>query len=356
MLTQVDRYVVYRFCRVLGVTVISFIAIYVVVDLVDHLDDFLERDLGVFTILRYYLHYTPYIVSLTLPLGMLLSTLFVIGDMGAQNELVAIKAAGISIYRIAWPLLRLGVIVAALALLLGELVVPQSNDIRRGILDVRRVSTSRTHARHVTRQDRSGFVLYAAYYNFAAKRASNVTIVQIADRTSQRRIDAAEMEWDEQGWLLLNATDRVLRGGGQILTEHVSMRLPMLSLLPEDLARARKDPEQMSYLELRDFMDRLRSAGGDDARWLVDLHLKVAFPLANFMMVWLGFPIAARTWRGGKAVYIGWTLLIGFMFFVTIRAGQAMGRAGSIPPAIGAWTADGLFLIIGAISYRWTRK
>jgi len=103
VLTQIDRYVVNRFTRVLIVSLISFIAIYIVVDLIDHLDDFLRDALGFTSIARYYVNYIPYIVVLTLPIGMLLSTLFVIGEMGSSNELVALKAAGISIYRIAWP-------------------------------------------------------------------------------------------------------------------------------------------------------------------------------------------------------------------------------------------------------------
>jgi len=356
VLTQIDRYVVNRFTRVLIVSLISFIAIYIVVDLIDHLDDFLRDALGFTSIARYYVNYIPYIVVLTLPIGMLLSTLFVIGEMGSSNELVALKAAGISIYRIAWPLLRVAFLVSIISMLLAELIVPGANEARRDILDIRGSRTAQQHSRHITRQDRGGYVLYASYYNHEHQRASNVTIVQIAGNTTRRRIDASEMVWDNEGWLLTNAVDRVLVEGSESLDEYVTMRLPVLTLRPTDLAREDKDPEQMAFLELRDFIARIREAGGDGSRWLVDLHLKIAVPLASFMMVWLGFPLAARSWRGGKAVYVGWTLLIGFMFFVVVRAGQAMGRAGSIQPEIGAWAADALFFVVGATLFRWTRK
>ncbi len=356
MLSRIDQYVVNRFVRTLGVALASFIAIYVVVDLIDHLDDFFVRDLGPSAMARYYLHYMPYIVVFTLPIGMLLATLFVIGDMGVSNELVAIKAAGISIYRVAWPLLRLAFLISLVALFLAELVVPRSNEIRRGILDTRSTVPTGSRSRHLTRQDPAGYVLYAAAYHHGARRATNVTIVRLIGGETQRRIDATQMVWDDEGWLLLNATDRIFADGAEELASHVSMRLPSLSLRPADLARVNREPEQMTFLELRDFIGRARHAGGDASRWLVDLHIKVAFPLASFMMVWLGFPLAARAWRGGKAMYIGWTLLIGFAFFVTVRAGQAMARAGSISPVVGAWSADLLFLLVGVALFRWTRK
>jgi lipopolysaccharide export system permease protein len=356
MLTHIDRYIVNRFCRVLFVALLSFIAIYVVVDLIDHLDDFLQQSARPADVARYYLNYIPYIVVLTLPIGTLLSTLFVIGEMGSANELVAIKAAGISMYRVAWPLLRLGLIISAISLLLGELVVPQANDVRREILDLRSAAATETHLRHITRQDRAGYVLYAGYYNSEDMRASNVTIVQFRDDRAHRRIDATEMAWDDQGWMLTNATDRIYSEGRQVLTEHLHMRLPTLTLRPADLARQFREPDQMPYLELRDYIAQVRESGGDASRWLVDLHLKIAFPLSSVMMIWLGFPIAARSWRGGKAMYIGWTLLIGFLFFVTVRAGQAMGRAGSVSPVVGAWSAAVLFLVLGALLFHWTRK
>jgi len=345
-----------RFAAVLLVALCSFIAIYVVVDLIDHLDDFMNREAAPLTIARYYLHYVPYIVVLTLPVGMLLATLFVIGEMGSAYELVAIKAAGISIYRVAVPLLRLGLLISLVALLLAELVVPRSNEVRAQILSVSPTGRSGGSMRHICRQDRAGYILYAAIYDQRQQRAMNVVILQVHRDMPERRIDADEMAWDKEGWLLLNATDRTFTPGGASLIAHPMMRLTALTLRPEDLARVEKLPEQMSFLELRDYIERARLVGGDASRWLVDLHLKVAFPLANVMMVWLGFPLAARSWRGGKAFYIGLTLLIGFLFFVCIRAGQALGRAGDVNPVVGAWGGDALFFVVGLLLFRWTRK
>jgi len=357
VLRRLDRYMVGQFSRVLGLALVSFVAIYVVVDLIDHLDEFMIRDTSTLDIARYYVHYVPYIIILTLPIGVLLATLFVVGGMGSANELVAIKAAGISMYRVAWPLMRVGALISVVAILLGELVVPRSNDTRLQILDLRATGfagVGRTH--HLTQQDRTGFTVYAGRYDPESMRATNVTIVEVRDSRLQRRIDASEMRWDAEGWLLVNAADRTFHGEGEQLETHPMMRLPRLTLRPADLARVEKLPEQMAFLELRDYIRRVRLAGGDASRWLVDLHLKVAFPLASLMMVWLGFPVAARSWRGGRALYVGFTLLIGFLFFVVVRAGQALGRSGDLSPVIGAWGGDLLFLVVGLALFHWTRK
>ena len=356
MLHHLDDYLVGRFTRILLLALVCFVSLYVVIDLIDHLDEFFDRGVPASEIARYYANYVPYIIVLTLPIGMLLATIFLIGSMGSANELVAIKAAGISIYRVAWPLLRLGLLASIVAALLAELVVPAANDARRRILDIGPQSSGGSHLRHVCRQDRAGLILYAAIYDRRSHRGTNVTIVQIRDDVPSRRLDADEMRWDEEGWILYGVTDRSFVGGGEQLSTHTTMRLPALTLRPADLARIEKLPEQMAFLEFSDYIRRVRLAGGDASRWLVDMHLKLAFPLASLMMVWIGFPIAARSWRGGRALYVGLTLAIGFLFMVAVRAGQALGRAGDLDPAIGAWGADALFFVVGLALFGLTRK
>ena len=356
MLPQIDRYLVSRFARVLALAMLSFVVIYIVVDLIDHLDDFMRHGVSPTMVAAYYVHYVPYIIVLTTPVGMLLATLFVIGAMGSDNELMAMKAAGISTWRIAVPLLRTGALVSVLVLLMAELVVPSSNEARRNIHDFSRGQTISGSVRHICRQDPSGFTFYAAYYDESRKIAQNVTLVQLAHNEPVRRIDALQMVWDEEGWRLTQPVDRRFVGSGSRLEANATMRLPELQLRPEDLARVDKLPEQMSYLDLADYIQRTERAGGNAARWHVDLHLKGAFPLANLMLVWIGFPIAARVWRGGKAMYIGITLGVAFIFFVCVRGGQALGRSGALPPEIAAWGPDVLFFAVGLLLFHWTRK
>jgi len=356
VLTRIDRYVVNRFSRTVAFALAAFLVVYVVVDLIDHLDDFFSREVALSDIVRYYGNYAPYILVLTLPVAVLLATLFVIGDMGGHNELVAISAAGISVYRVALPLLRLGLLLSLAALLLTELVVPGANDERSRILQLAPQGILSGHAFHVCRQDRSGLILYAERYNIAAKRAQRVAIVQLRGGVPVRRIDASEMVWDDLGWQLQSALDRSFLGDSMVFASREAMRLPLLTIQPEDLARVDKLPEQMSFLELRDYIRRTRLVGGDASRWLVDLHLKFAFPFANLMMVWIGFPLAARSWRGGRAAYVGLTFLVGFLYFVVVRSGQALGRSGDLHPVVAAWGANALFFVIGAALFRWSRK
>ena len=357
MLVRLDRYIVGRFARVLGTAILAFIAIYVVVDLIDHLDDFLDAQVTAANVGLYYLSYIPYILVLTTPVAMLLATMFVIGGMGNANELMAIRSAGIGVFRITWPLLRAGMLVSIIILLMAELVVPQANERRANIMTTGIARAVTRHSRHVCRQDASGLTLYTARYDATEKHAWNVTLVRIgADHLPTRRIDAAEMVWDAEGWRLLNATDRLLVDGSYRMTSHQIMRLPALRLRPADLARDERNPEQMTYLELKDYMRRTRNAGGDASRWEVDLHLKLAVPFANVLMIWIGFPVAARSWRGGRATYIGLTLLVAFIYFVLLRTGQALGRAGDVDPVMAAWFPNALFLGVGAVLFRWTRR
>jgi lipopolysaccharide export system permease protein len=356
MLPHLDRYIVSRVARILTLGIVSFVIIYVVVNLIENLNQFMTREIPVHQIALYYLYYVPYILVLTLPVAMLLATLFAVGGMGTQNELVAIKAAGIGISRVAWPLWRFGFLVSVIMMLIAELIVPLANQKRTDIVDVKRRSSLSTRGRHICRQDPSGYTVYVAYYSEWKKQAAKVTIVRIVDDVPMRRIDARRMTWDREGWLLHDVTDRS-KGAEGARYQHVEqMRLPELRLRPDDFARVDRQPESMGYFDLRSYIRRVRTAGGDPSRWLVDLHLKIAFPLANLVMVWIGFPIAARSWRGGRATYIGLTLLIAFVYFVFLRGGQALGRSGGVDPLVGAWAANTIFFIIGVVLLRFTRR
>lgn len=119
-----DRYLIRQFLYALLFSLIAFWVIFLVVDLVEHLDNFIDRHATFFTIIKYYFYYTPYIIVLSLPVAMLLSTLFSLGQLAKHNELLAMKSAGISLYRILFPLFILAFSISLVTIIFGGLVVP----------------------------------------------------------------------------------------------------------------------------------------------------------------------------------------------------------------------------------------
>ena len=126
-MTVLDKYVLRKFIINLLFSIGAFVIIFLVVDLIENIDKFIDRDAEVSTVFIYYVYYIPYIINLTLPISMLLSCLFTLGSMSQHNEIVAQKSAGISLYRIFTPLFIFSFFISIGAGLFSEFVVPWTN-------------------------------------------------------------------------------------------------------------------------------------------------------------------------------------------------------------------------------------
>ena len=107
---KLDQYLVRQFLTILGFSILGFVSIFVIVDLIENLDRFIDNNVPTRVVVSYYLYTLPWFVSIGLPMSMLISTVFSLGNMVKLNEWTALKASGISIYRTAWPLLTLSLI------------------------------------------------------------------------------------------------------------------------------------------------------------------------------------------------------------------------------------------------------
>ena len=102
-----------------------------------------------------------------------------------------------------------------------------------------------------------------------------------------------------------------------------------------------------SLSELRSYLDRLRASGARVSNYLVDLHLKLAFPLVNFIVVMIGAPVATRLRMQSAALGFGLSVAISFLYYGFMRAGQALGHNGALPPYLAAWLGDLVFGVVG---------
>ena len=116
---------------------------------------------------------------------------------------------------------------------------------------------------------------------------------------------------------------------------------------PEDFAKEMPAPEEMNFLELRSYIDRLRASGARVANFLVDLHVRLAFPLVNLIVVMIGASVATRLRMQSAAMGFGLSVAISFVYYAFMRTGQALGHNGALPPYLAAWLGDLAFGAVG---------
>jgi len=359
MLNALDRYILKQFIINLIIGIIAWIIIFVIVDLIENISHFLDRGATFGQIFFYYFYYIPYIISLTLPVAVLLSTLFTVSAMSVNNEIVAQLSAGISLYRTLRPLFITALFISIAAFFFNEITVPRANqkryDIKRYQVDKQPRPQARSRS-NIFLQISRDQTLSAKFYNGSNNRAIEVSIKKFNGSELIERLDAKSMQWQDSTWKLLNVTLRIFTKQQETLIRKPDTILTDLPVVPDDLALVQKKPEEMSYSELTGFISELKAIGADPRKWIVEKYLKISLPFANFIVVLLGAPLASRKRKGGMGLNFGISLLISFTYFIIIRVGQVLGHNGSLPPLLAAWLGNIVFLFAGVVALFKVRK
>jgi lipopolysaccharide export system permease protein len=354
-MTLLDRYVLRRHLGCLALSAVAMWLVSVVVDLIENIDTFIDHEASLRQIVRYYVFRTPYWLLLALPITTLLGTLFSLGGLARRSEIVAAKAAGISLHRLLAPLHLFSVFMAVAAIWFTDAIVPGAtyryNSTRNDIRSYSRTDGSR---RQVLLQDVGGQFIFARSYDHQRRRAHEVTWERTDGSRTVERATSRVALWrpDPGRWVMTDGHYYQLDGPDLRVAPFDSLALTLLTLKPGDFARQQKKPEEMDYAELSGYIRRAKANGEDVTRHLVDLYLKISFPFTCVVIFLLGAPLGVATRRSGRASAFGLGVLICFVFYGSVKAGQALGWNGILSPWLGAWLVMFLFGGLGLLLLR----
>jgi lipopolysaccharide export system permease protein len=353
-MSLISRYILGQFLAAVAVSLLAFVGIFYVVDLISQLDKFLDRQVGARYVFLYYLFFLPYVVVLTVPVSMLLGSLFTFGQLAKYGELTAMKASGLSLYRLLRPMLIASVVVSGGIFAAGEWIVPASNQRRSDIQTdhVERQSRESSSLRNlVLFRGEDGRQYFLRLYNGLQKRASEVLVMEFREGAIVKTVSAREMVWREDRWWLRNGRVWEFLPKGALLSavSFDSLECPAWAERPEDFLQGQKRPEAMNYGELQRYIRNVQRGGGDVQGYLVDLNLKVAFPCASIIIVLFGGALAAHVRRSGAAVGFAMSIGICFLYWGLLRISQAFGHAGTLTPLAAAWGPNLLFGLLGIL-------
>lgn len=346
----ISRHLVREFLRAFGLAMATFIAIFVIVEFFDRVDTFLRNEASAGAIIRYFLFKLPMVVTQVTPVAVLAGGLVGLGLLARQNEFVAMRACGVSIWQITAPLVVVAGLISVVVLAWNESVVPYSARRAHAVenLEIRKRGIDRIFAgREVWFHGRAGF------YNIdrvSPRRQAlyGLTVYQLTpDFRPWRTIEAESASWDGTRWQLLGVRTREFGDDGV----RELPRAPDGFELPETLEEFRAvsvEAEELSYGMLRRQIEDLQRKGVDTSESWVDLHLKLALPAASLMMILIAAPMAAAGTRVGSiAASMAVGFVIGFGYFVVVAFARALGQTGALPPAIAAWSGNAVFALIG---------
>lgn len=375
-MSRADRYILRQFIQTFFFGILAFVTIYLVVDLIENLDDFSDRNVPALIVVKYYIYYIPEIVKLIVPISMLLAGLFTFSRLDSTHELTALRAAGRSMRRIAFPLLVLGLIVGGTMIWFNGWVVPTTNkkhfdisrhhlgrDIVGGTtnLNLRISPTLHLQMDYFNPEKKTANLISLERLDSAAQliipRAESgqgqtgaMTVDTIRTLAVVERVDAQQMTYDsaKNEWKMLNGIARNLRNPEHVeATPFAEKVIAGLPITPDELNLSQQKPDELTLQELRARIEQERLGGRDVRGLMIDYYSKFAFPFSAFIVVFFGIPFSSAQRKGGAAIPIALTALISATYLVFTEVSKTLSFTADIPPILTAWLANGIFLIIG---------
>ncbi len=357
-----DRHLLRQCIGFLLLVLIAVCGLWVTVNLSENLEDIRRNLVPLFVVLSYYFFSLPQIIHDTLPLAFLIAFLATATVLERHNETTAFKAAGISLARVALPLLLLGLASGVSLFVLDDYVTQRAERSKQRLEDVIK---GRKVARSYRATDRpyvflpDGHIL-VNFLEFDADRNSLIrpSVYVFDNRFNLRtRWMARRATFVKGRWMAEDAWSRTFMADST--PEFVRYNFPVdlpLPVTPGYFGREYRRPEQMSFAELRDYISTLRAAGYRVDRLVVQLHQKLAYPLSMVLLAWLALPFAFRTGRGRGAVGgVALALVLGMAYFGLMIFFTRLGEAALLPPALAAWTPTVLFALLAVNRHTYLR-
>jgi len=353
MMQIIHKYITCEVLKYLAIVLIMVVGIYVVVDFFEKIDDFLEAGLPFSKALIFFVYKIPFIIAQITPVGLLLAVLVVFGLMNKNNEIIALKSAGVSIYHLLKPMIAMGLLVSFFMFFLSEVVVPltvgRANQI--WLKEVRKEAAVLSQGKNIWMKG-SRAIIHIKHYDPQVPAIYGITLNYFdSEFRLVRRVDAPKGVYEQGQWVLYNTMEQnlILKQGNYTVEFHPA-RVEKLEFIPDDLKRVAKKSEEMSFKELYAYIRRTESEGYDATAQRVDLYAKFAFPFVCLLLSIVATGIAIRgKLREGLPVSIVYGLGVAFLYWVFYSFSVSLGRGGMLPPLLSVWAANFVFLCVGVI-------
>ena len=265
-MSTLDRYLARTILRPMIGALIAFLTMAVIIDLFERLDTFIDHEVAFPVIVQYYVATLPFLFNIILPVSTLIAVLFSLGGLARRNELIAMTASGVSLYRILVPVLGVGLLASVVGLWFSTDLVPRGNDLSTEIYDHEikgRPHRSETQRRDMNYLGADGRFFLARKFDGDRGSMEEVVVQQFANGTLVYRLDAERASYEDGRWVFRNGYLRRFRPDGPPEVERFDERaFPELPETPRDFLRIVKDPEEMTLGELREHARRTRASGG----------------------------------------------------------------------------------------------
>ncbi len=349
-----DDYILRDFLTYLGLILAAFIVITLVFALFEIINDVMRNHVPTLTVAEYLANAIPSMMYLLMPLAVLIAVLVTFGLMQKGNEVTAMKATGISVYRISLPVLVLAAIMPVGIFFADQFYLPVVSKRQDALWNQIKGKPAQTYLRPDRKWifGQHSSIYYYEFFDANTNQFGGISVFEFDPKTFEltRRVYARGAHWGPNidKWIFERGWSRSFRGVAiENFRKFDAQTFAELSEPPTYFKKEVKQSSEMNYGELKRYIRDLQQSGFETVRLRVQLHKKFAYPVITFVMALLAVPFALGLGRRGAVAGVAMAIGIGIVYWVSAGMFEAMGNLSQLPPALAAWSPDLIFAMVG---------
>lgn len=352
-LRLLDRYVLKELLYPFVFGIAAFSSIFIASTMLFKITQYMTRyGASIETIARLFMYNLPEIINYTFPMSMLLAALMAFGKLSGSSEITAMKAGGVSYYRIVAPVLVVGFVVSMFSMVWAEKVVPASKvESARILSEEIKHNTKPTTQNHIVLKTISGDtqrITYANKFDEKEGKMTGITIEEFHKGQIARIQTAKEGYWKNGSWQILNGNVFALNDeeGIQSTAKFTEQIIP-LNFSPKQISWEQKEPEEMTIRELREYIGMLEEQQSPTSRQWCEIFMRINIPLASFFFAMIGACLGTQKQRTSSSIGLGISIIVIFIYYAVMTFTTGLGKGGAMPPLLACALPNILCLIAG---------
>ncbi|MFH1386790.1 MAG: LptF/LptG family permease [bacterium] len=345
-----DRYIAKEMLGPFLVGVIGFILVLTVDLLFTMADLIINKGIPFWAVLKLLVYKLPSLLVMTFPVSTLFGTAMALGRLSKDNEMIALRTSGVSIYRISRPILMIGLVVSLISFVTNEKIVPHANYVSSNI--IRQIIYRQPLPEvkdNVFFKDANNRYYYVRHVNLKNKTMENIMVYELTDEKYPRVITAASATFADKMWGLKDGVAHKYDEKG-FLNYEAEFKEMKLNVAEDLLAfTEQKNYTDMDTKELTKMIGSLGKGGAETKSLLTELFMRYSVPLTCFVFAFVGIPFSLSSPRSGQTWGLVMTIVLMFTFYVFASVFRSLGRGGMLPPVVAAFTPQLTFMMIAAV-------
>ncbi|MBI4387712.1 MAG: LptF/LptG family permease [Candidatus Omnitrophica bacterium] len=347
-----DRYLIKHFLIPTIFCTLTLIFLVLVADIFDNLDEFIRNGVTVRQALRYYLNLIPYIYVQIIQWSSFLGILYLLTTFNFHNELTAMKVCGLEATMIVRPLVFSGFLIGIFTFLVSDQLVPPTYGIAKRIQEERierkKDKKDRSVYHDITYYGSGNRLYYAETLDMEKKKMKDFIILWLdSSKRTRKKVMAREAVWTGDAWELKHVNEFEVSSTGRLVDQPAAFEnkiFPEITETPEQFYKSAAETTLIPYRELKEYLMSLKENGLRPNLELVDLYTRLASPWNTLIVMFITFPLLAKTaTRKVMAMNILACIAMVFVFHVSTAVFVALGKSGKIYPLLSAWLSNFLF-------------